>query len=262
MAHPIRLVTFDVLYTLIVPRLPIHVQYSRTFEPYLGVLDPVSIRRSFRVAYRSLEVEQPVYANGSQAWWSEVIRRTALGAGADQKALDASLPKIVPRLLHRFSSKEGYRAFEDAIPTVHYLQHELNIQTAVVSNADARIHWFTGLALQDLGFPASLDPIVLSQEAGIEKPSPEIFLQTLSMVNSRLSERPIIPEECLHVGDEVDCDYDGALAAGMKAFLLRRASSDGEPTAHKGPQRPLDGVQVVEDLDAVTRWLKVYNGSL
>jgi len=32
-------------------------------------------------------------------------------------ALDASLSKIVSRLMTRFSSKEGYVAFDDAIPT-------------------------------------------------------------------------------------------------------------------------------------------------
>jgi hypothetical protein len=45
----IRLVTFDALYTIIVPRLPVHVQYSQTFAPFIGVLDPDSLRRSFRV---------------------------------------------------------------------------------------------------------------------------------------------------------------------------------------------------------------------
>jgi len=46
--HPIRLVTFDALHTIIVPRLPIHVQYSQVFEPYLGVIPPGRIRRSFK----------------------------------------------------------------------------------------------------------------------------------------------------------------------------------------------------------------------
>jgi hypothetical protein len=50
---PIRLVTFDALYTLIVPRLPVHVQYSQTFAPYLGVLDPDKIRHSFRVGEKT-----------------------------------------------------------------------------------------------------------------------------------------------------------------------------------------------------------------
>ena len=46
--HPIRLVTFDALYTIIVPRLPIHVQYSQVFEPYLGAIPPGRIRKSFK----------------------------------------------------------------------------------------------------------------------------------------------------------------------------------------------------------------------
>jgi len=45
---PLRLVTFDALYTIIAPRLPIHVQYSEAFAPHIGVLDPESIRQSFR----------------------------------------------------------------------------------------------------------------------------------------------------------------------------------------------------------------------
>ena len=44
----IRLVTFDALHTLITPRAPIHVQYSNTFAPYLGVLDPDALKRSFK----------------------------------------------------------------------------------------------------------------------------------------------------------------------------------------------------------------------
>jgi hypothetical protein len=48
----IRLVTFDALHTLLVPRLPIHVQYSQTFAPYLGVLDPDALRASFKTGAR------------------------------------------------------------------------------------------------------------------------------------------------------------------------------------------------------------------
>ncbi|KAG5648522.1 hypothetical protein DXG03_003133 [Asterophora parasitica] len=272
--HPIRLVTFDALYTLIVPRLPIHVQYSQAFEPFLGVLDPASIRQSFRVgmaerslidpkpklrfsiAFKSIEAEKAVYAGGSQAWWSEVIRRTALGAGANEMALNASISEIVPRLLHRFSSKEGYRAFEDAIPTILSLQRDMDIKTAVVSNADARIR----SAILDLDFPASLGPIVLSEEFGAEKPSPSIFHEVISAVNLKSGTTPILPEECLHVGDEFYSDYEGARAAGMNALHLQRAGEDGEQ-AHQDEQKLPPGVDVVKDLQAVTRWIKARNDS-
>lgn len=45
----IRLVTFDALHTVITPRLPIYVQYSQVFEPYLGLLPPDHIKQSFKV---------------------------------------------------------------------------------------------------------------------------------------------------------------------------------------------------------------------
>ncbi|KAG6842173.1 hypothetical protein C0991_001666 [Blastosporella zonata] len=251
---PIRLVTFDALYTVIVPRHPIHVQYSQVFEPYIGVLDPASLKESFRIAFRSMEREHPVYDKGSLAWWSQVIRRTALGAGADEKALDASLHQIVPRLLDRFSSREGYRAFDDAISVAQSLR-ELNIQTAVVSNADSRIR----SVLRDLNFPSSLNPIILSEEEGVEKPSPEIYRRALSAVNSELNQdNPITPDQCLHVGDELEADYDGARAAGMKAILLRRVGPDSEQ-AHKKTPKLRDDVTVVEDLHAVAKWVANYN---
>ncbi|KAG6903017.1 hypothetical protein C0995_007450 [Termitomyces sp. Mi166 len=253
--QPIRLVTFDALYTIIVPRLPIHVQYSQTFQPYLGFLDPGSLKQSFRVAFQSLERENPAYGRESWAWWSEVIKRTALGAGADEKALDTFLPQIVPRLLNRFSSKEGYRAFDDAITVVNSL-HKLNIQTAVISNADSRIR----SVLKDLDFPLHLDPIILSEEEGVEKPSPEFYRRALAVVNTGNQRNPIIPAQCLHVGDELDADYHGAQAAGMKALLLRRNGADSAP-AHRTLTELEGNVAVAKDLQAVLGWVTTHNKS-
>ena len=89
-------------------------------------------------ALKQVQQEQPVYRGGAQAWWGEVIRRTTTGAGADPKgvfngayqkanapelnkqpctAVDACLEEIVPRLLNRFSSREGYKAFDDSLTT-------------------------------------------------------------------------------------------------------------------------------------------------
>ncbi|KAG6849991.1 hypothetical protein H0H93_002781 [Arthromyces matolae] len=114
--QPIRLVTFDALYTLVVPRIPVHLQYAQVFEPYLGVLDPLDLKKSFRSAFQFTEKDKLVYTKGSHLWWSQVIKRTAIGAGADENAVDASLSQMVPQLLRRFSSKEGYKAFDDALP--------------------------------------------------------------------------------------------------------------------------------------------------
>jgi FMN phosphatase YigB (HAD superfamily) len=64
-----------------------------------------------------------------------------------------------------------------------------------------------GTVLQDLKFPSLLNPVVISEEEAIEKPSPEIFVRAISRVSQRVERQggsAIKPEECLHVGDELD----------------------------------------------------------
>lgn len=51
--------------------------------------------------------------------------------------------------------------------------------------------------LRDLDIASYLHPIILSEEAGIEKPSSEIFLRACAGIE------PVKPEECVHVGDEL-----------------------------------------------------------
>ncbi|KAJ3515509.1 hypothetical protein NLJ89_g1710 [Agrocybe chaxingu] len=246
---PIRLVTFDALYTLITLRYPVHVQYSQVFAPYVGVLQPEAIQMSFKEAWKAIKREDPSNPRGSEEKWRDIIRRTALGAGANQQALDASLSEILPRLMERFSSKEGYKAFDDAIRTINRLHDELGVRMAVISNGDIRIRY----ALKSLGFPDTLDPMVLSDVEGVEKPSPKIFMKVLDAVNLKmLPKEHIQPAECLHVGDELVCDYKGATGAGFQALLLRRHGLEGE-RAHRGQDEDEDliGVPIVHNLDAV-----------
>ncbi|KAJ3934700.1 MAG: HAD-like domain-containing protein [Lentinula lateritia] len=238
----VRLVTFDILHTLITPRMPIHVQYAMAFKPYLGDVDPNSIKGSFKIALKALQIEKPAYEQGSQSWWTDVIRRTALGVGVNPQVLDRSLGNIVPNLMKVFSSKEGYMEFEDALPTLHAL-HKRQIYTAVISNSDSR----SRSVLTDLNLPNYMIPIVLSEEEGIEKPAKEIFLRTLERVNSIRGER-IRPKQCVHVGDELDADYYGAVGAGMRALLLRRTGPELKQ------DEDLAGVKVIRRLDEILHY--------
>ncbi|KAG2146485.1 HAD-like domain-containing protein [Suillus bovinus] len=235
----IRLVTFDALHTLVTPRLPIYVQYSQTFAPYLGVLEPGLLKQSFKVALSQVQKENPTYQgnSGAEGWWSEVIKRTAIGAGANQQAVDSSLPQIVPSLMERFSSRQGYKLFHDSLPVLRRLHH-MNIRTALISNTDTRMF----SVLKDLEIAPYLGSILLSEAVGIEKPSAEIFL-------------PMEMQDSVHVGDELESDYRGARAAGMHALLLRRAGPEGDGE-RKEEGENLQGVQVVNDLWGVVKWVE------
>jgi hypothetical protein len=69
------------------------------------------------LALRQVQAERPSYRAGVEKWWSEVISRTAVGAGADPQAVERHLSAIVPSLMKRFSSREGYSLFDDTLVT-------------------------------------------------------------------------------------------------------------------------------------------------
>ncbi|KAH7925951.1 HAD-superfamily hydrolase [Leucogyrophana mollusca] len=254
----IRLVTFDALHTLLTPRLPIYVQYAQTFAPFLGVLDPDSLKQSFKVALKQVQNEKPVYRGerGAQGWWSEVIKRTAIGAGAERTVVESSLSQMVPRLMDRFSSKEGYKLFDDALPVLRELR-EMNICTALISNTDARMK----LVLKDLEVSQYLNPVLLSEEVGVEKPDAEIFRKACRLLPQNGSAAGVIsPHEGVHVGDELHCDYHGAHAAGMHALLIRRPGAEGEGE-RKEEGEDLREVAVIDGLLGIVNWVKQHNSA-
>jgi REG-2-like HAD superfamily hydrolase len=247
----IRLVTFDALHTLVAPRLPIYVQYSQTFAPYLGVLEPGLLKQSFKIALTQVQKENPAYkgSSGAHGWWREVIKRTAIGAGANPQAVDSSLPKIVPSLMERFSSRQGYKLFHDSLSVLRRL-HQMNIYTALISNTDTRML----SVLKDLEIAPYLDSIILSEEVGIEKPDAKIFQLALGF-SMQSASVPMEMQDSVHVGDELESDYHGARAAGMHALLLRRAGPEGDGE-RKEEGENLEGVQVVNDLWGVVKWVE------
>jgi len=242
----IRLVTFDALHTLLTPRLPVYVQYAQTFEPYLGIVEPEAVKRSFKTALKQLQAEKPVYQSGAQEWWGEVIKRTAIGAGADSRAVDQSSDQIVPRLLHRFSSREGYKLFNDSLACLKELE-KLKVKTGLVSNTDTRMR----PVLKDLDILPYLDPVLLSEDEGVEKPSKEIFLRACSQVGVR-------SQDAVHVGDELVADYYGAKASGLSALLIRRPGPEGEGET-KELDEDISQVEVVASLKGVVEWVKEQN---
>ncbi|KAH8079446.1 HAD hydrolase subfamily IA REG-2-like protein [Cristinia sonorae] len=243
----IRLVTFDALHTIITPRLPIFIQYSQTFEPYLGVLGQDALKSSFKLALKQLQAEKPVYGDGARRWWGEVIRRTALGAGADPEAVERNIGEIVPRLLHRFSSKEGYKLYDDTYTCLEQLK-TMNIRTGLISNTDVRIRG----VLDDLTITSFLNPILLSEEEGVEKPSREIFQRACDFTG-------VQAEEAVHVGDDLEADYFGAMNSGLRSLLIRRPGPEGEGEAKEVGEN-LAGLRMVEGLQQVVDWVRRENG--
>jgi putative hydrolase of the HAD superfamily len=102
----------------------------------------------------------------------------------------------------------------------------------VVSN------WDCGLArvLEAIGLAELLDGVISSGAVGHAKPDPGIFHAALALAG-------VTPAEAVHVGDSIENDVCGALAAEIGAILLRR----GAPS--EASAEPLVGVPVIGSLD-------------
>lgn len=135
---------------------------------------------------------------------------------------------------------EGYRQrwalFPDAAPTLAALA---GLPLGLVTNGDSALQ---REKVSSLALGEALDVVLVSSEVGLPKPEPEIFLRAAAALG-------VPPQRCLMVGDRLDRDVSGALAAGMQAAWLRRP---GGPEARRVPPAELAGRFVtIESLRAV-----------
>lgn len=122
----------------------------------------------------------------------------------------------------RLNLEETVKAYREArrslkanwrlIPGAAELLGELRlrgIHTGLISNWDASCR----RVLAENGLDALLETVVVSSEAGVEKPDPTIF-------KTALNRSGIEPEQSLFVGDNYYDDVIGAAKCGIRCLLL------------------------------------------
>ncbi|KAL9608207.1 MAG: hypothetical protein Q9167_006948 [Letrouitia subvulpina] len=218
--------TLDAFGTLFHPRQPIGQQYAETAKKHglLGFTDE-EVASSFRTGKKIL------------------IRQTFLPVARHPIAWP---DELIPDLLHRFSSEQGYQLYPDVVPLFQRLKqlrkdgfrHDVkdpSLQVGIVTNSDDRVpsilsslglhvmarrldnpHALAGWTLLDNN--ADIHWVLMSYDAGFAKPDFRIFdcakKQTLGNEN----------EDCvyLHVGDDFNQDYHAATRAGWQSLFLDR----------------------------------------
>ena len=145
------------------------------------------------------------HPEGARGWWRWFLERLC-------QRLEVPAPSrfAAAELYARFAHAEAWEVF----PEVGEILAELagrGLPMAVIANWDERL---PGL-LEELGLARFFAAVVYSAGAGVEKPHPAIFQRALDALG-------VAPEEALHVGDRMQEDVEGALAAGMEALLLVR----------------------------------------
>ncbi|KAG8731791.1 hypothetical protein FRC12_019572, partial [Ceratobasidium sp. 428] len=159
------------------------------------------------------------------------------------------LDDAVTDLLHIFSSKEGYMLVDGAFQTLSTLNSELGVRTGLVSNADSRIL----KALEDLEVMSLLDPALVSELEGIEKPDRRMWELACQRAGVETT-------EAAHVGDEYDADVIGAREAGLKSIWFRPVGEELHREQDAGKDVP-EGAVLVEKLVDVVEVVRKWNGA-
>jgi len=213
-AAPLRAVFFDVDFTLIYPGPTFQGEGYRRFCEAHGVpVDPSRFEEAVQAASFILdEVEEPLYDEGLFVHYTATIIEHMGGRG----------PNVVPAardIYFQWAGNHHFEMYEDAAPTLRALAAR-GYTLGVISNSHRCLDAFR----EHFALSGLIHASVSSFEHGYLKPHRSIFDEALSRAN-------VTADSALMVGDSLKADVQGALAAGMRAVLLRRSGEtpDGLP---------------------------------
>jgi putative hydrolase of the HAD superfamily len=207
--QPIRAITIDALGTLLellppAPRLQAELRA-------LGVEVPLE------QAGRAMKAEIGFYRRhlwmGRDAAGLAELRRQCAEVLRAALELQLDLGAIEGALLAAIR----FEPFPDAVPALRALR-AAGVKLVAASNWDVSLHE----QLERTGLTPLLDGALSSAEVGSPKPDAEIFTRALALAGAR-------PDEALHVGDDLEADVGGALAAGLEPILIDRDGSLAPP---------------------------------
>jgi putative hydrolase of the HAD superfamily len=215
----IKAVFFDLYHTLVCYEPPREALTAKALRD-LGInMSPEDFRRPLVVAdefiyeeiarrplsQRSLEEKMELYAQ-----YQGIVLREA-GVKADKKLILGLLGKM-----QQF--KMNLVLFDDVAPALTDLKNR-GLTLGLISNVEQDMTD----TLTRLELPSWLEIIVTSQDAGSNKPHPEIFQEALRRAG-------VQPAEAIYVGDQYQVDVIGANGAGMKGVLIDRIGHHEEIT--------------------------------
>jgi putative hydrolase of the HAD superfamily len=166
-------------------------------------------------------------------WWRELVERVVEAADQEVDDFDA----FFNELYAIYRGAEAWKPYREAA-SVLCLLRSAGYKLGLVSNFDSRIEQ----VLVALNLSIWFDAVVYSSRAGVAKPH-------LGIYERALAELDVEPEQALHVGDNLEKDYEAARLLGMDAVLIdRRGRYDGKTA---------EDCEVIESLEDLLQMLGV-----
>jgi putative hydrolase of the HAD superfamily len=220
---PARAVFFDVDFTLIFPGPTFQgVGYARFCLEHGVTVDAERFEAAVAAASFILdEVEEPLYDQGLFVHYTATIIEHMGGRGPQ-------VVNVARDIYAQWASNHHFELYDDVAPTLETLAGR-GVVLGAISNSHRSMEAFKAHFRLDRLISAA----VSSAEHGYMKPHRSIFERALQ-------EAAVAPQDALMVGDSLKADVEGALAAGMRAVLIRRSGDV--------PRDVPQGVRVIRSL--------------
>jgi putative hydrolase of the HAD superfamily len=207
----IKAVFFDFYNTLVGYDPPQEVLEARVLKDFGIEVSPEVFRRPLLLADEFIYGEHARLPIGKRSKDEKMALYSQYhGIILKEAGIEAS-PELISGVLGKLLKLDlKLVLFDDVMPALTHLGG-LGLVLGLISNVDRDINPIC----QELGLSAVLGVVVTSQEAGFNKPQPEIFLAALKQAGVK-------PEEAIYVGDQHQIDVVGAKGAGMVGILLDR----------------------------------------
>lgn len=180
-------------------------------------VDPVALDRAFYLRFAGSPpaafpgVDPQGLPHQERAWWRQVVQGSFTGLGIQIPADFPGFDTCFQEVYELFATRDPWYLYPETVEVLEQLCG-MGIPLGLISNFDTRLYG----VLKDLGIREYFQCITLSTEVGAAKPSPLVFETALKQMG--------IPTGW-HIGDSLEQDYRGAVAAGLSGLWLDREGS-------------------------------------
>ncbi len=199
----LRAVLFDVDFTLVRPGPELGPEgYVHAGERFGLRLDPARYAAAREAALLELRLH-PELEHDDEIWFRFTERIVREMGGAEPAAYECAV-----EITRGWERHENFELYDDALPVLAALR-AAGLRIGLVSNSARDVREFA------LHHALEIDAGISSFHHGRTKPHASIFRAVLDLLE-------VEPAEALMIGDSIEADVEGALAAGMRAILLDR----------------------------------------
>ncbi|MDQ2659156.1 MAG: HAD-IA family hydrolase [Verrucomicrobiota bacterium] len=173
-------------------------------------LEAAALDRAFARVWREMPARPATgrpRAEDDKGWWRELVRGVVEEVAPQTEPLDRGA--FFEVAYEHFAEAGVWELYPETVEVLRELQTRCRL--AVISNFDGRLR----MILEHLGISHFFGSVVISSEVGADKPARLIFERALGLNDVKAG-------EALHVGDDPVKDWQGAAAAGLRVFELKR----------------------------------------